>query len=126
MVRAVKFSPGCTFLAAAGDDQTIALYDVVNGEHIANWTGHGAWIMSLDWSSTGEFLLSGYVWATCIGQQQINPAQAPSMEEPKYGLLNKESVLPPIATRVRSFGLSNGFRRPGTANTLRSQVPIGQ
>lgn len=61
MVRAVKFSPGGKLLAAAGDGQTIALYDVKNGEYVANLTGHGAWIMSLDWSSTGEFLLSGYV-----------------------------------------------------------------
>ncbi|KAI9835104.1 MAG: superkiller [Thelocarpon superellum] len=58
-VRAVAFSPGGKLLAAAGDARVIALYDVGSGEQIGNLTGHGAWIVSLDWSDTGEFLLSG-------------------------------------------------------------------
>ena len=39
----------------------IALYDVFSGEQVANLNGHGAWVFSLDWSDTGEYLLSGYV-----------------------------------------------------------------
>ncbi|KAI4125393.1 MAG: hypothetical protein LQ338_004286, partial [Usnochroma carphineum] len=58
-VRAVAFSPGCKLLAAAGDAKAIGLYDVASGEQIANLTGHGAWIFSLSWSDTGEYLLSG-------------------------------------------------------------------
>ena len=58
-VRSVAFSPGCKLLAAAGHSKVIALYDVASGEQVANLMGHGAWIMSLDWSHTGEFLLSG-------------------------------------------------------------------
>ncbi|MCJ1279980.1 superkiller [Puttea exsequens] len=58
-VRAVAFSPGGKLLAAAGDSKIIALYDVASGEQVANLTGHGAWIFSLDWSDTGEYLLSG-------------------------------------------------------------------
>ena len=58
-VRAVAFSPGGKLLAAAGDSRIIALYDVSSGEQIANLMGHNAWIMSLDWSNTGEHLLSG-------------------------------------------------------------------
>lgn len=58
-VRAVAFSPGGKLLAAAGDSKIIALYDVSSGEQVANLTGHGAWIFSLDWSDTGEYLLSG-------------------------------------------------------------------
>ena len=58
-VRAVVFSPKDTLLAAAGDSRVIALYDVSNGDQVANLTGHGAWILSLDWSDTGEYLLSG-------------------------------------------------------------------
>ncbi|KAF2142622.1 uncharacterized protein K452DRAFT_270420 [Aplosporella prunicola CBS 121167] len=58
-VRALAFSPGCKLLAAAGDAKTIAIYDVSSGEQIANLSGHAAWIMSLDWSDTGEYLLSG-------------------------------------------------------------------
>ena len=58
-VRAVKFSPGSKLLAGAGDSQIIALFDAASGEQVANLTGHGAWIFSLDWSFTGEYLLSG-------------------------------------------------------------------
>ena len=58
-VRAVKFSPAGKLLAAAGDSKVIALYDVASGEQVAILTGHGAWVLSLDWSYTGEYLLSG-------------------------------------------------------------------
>ncbi|KAI9829750.1 MAG: hypothetical protein M1819_005987 [Sarea resinae] len=57
-VRTVAFSPGGKLLAAAGDSRVIALYDVSSGEQVANLTGHAAWILSLDWSDTGEYLLS--------------------------------------------------------------------
>ena len=58
-VRSVAFSPAGKLLAAAGDARVIALYDVSSGDQVANLTGHSAWIFSLDWSFTGEFLLSG-------------------------------------------------------------------
>lgn len=61
-VRAVAFSPGNTRLAAAGDAGIIAIYDVRNGEHVGILNSGGAsspWITSLDWSDTGEYLLSG-------------------------------------------------------------------
>ncbi|KAF2266707.1 WD40 repeat-like protein [Lojkania enalia] len=58
-VRSVAFSPASKLLAAAGDARIIALYDVNSGEQVANLTGHGGWILSLDWSDTGEYLLSG-------------------------------------------------------------------
>ena len=58
-VRCARFSPGCRFLAACGDAKVIALYEVETGEHVANLSGHQAWVLSLDWSSTGEYLLSG-------------------------------------------------------------------
>lgn len=60
-VRTVAFSPASKFLAAAGDAKIIALYDVKNGEQVANLTGSQSWVMSLDWSTSGENLLSGYV-----------------------------------------------------------------
>jgi superkiller protein 8 len=60
-VRAVTFSPASTLLAAAGDSRIIALYDVRSGEQVANLSGHAAWVISLDFSSTGEWLLSGFV-----------------------------------------------------------------
>ena len=57
----MSFSPGGRLLAAGGDAKVIALYDVKSGEQVVNLTGHGAWILSLDWSHTGEYLLSGCV-----------------------------------------------------------------
>ncbi|KAL8725389.1 MAG: hypothetical protein Q9181_006440 [Wetmoreana brouardii] len=66
-VRAVAFSPGGKLLAATGDARVIALYDVASGEQVANLTGHGAWIFSLDWSDTGEYLLTGYVFLVVLG-----------------------------------------------------------
>lgn len=60
-VRTVAFSPASKFLAAGGDAKVIALYDVKNGEQVANLTGSQSWVMSLDWSDSGENLLSGYV-----------------------------------------------------------------
>ncbi len=60
-VRTVAFSPASKLLAAAGDATVIALYDVRSGEQVANLMGHSAWVMSVDWNATGEYLLSGYV-----------------------------------------------------------------
>jgi superkiller protein 8 len=57
-VRAVAFSPASRLLAAAGDAQVIALYDVVSGEQVAHLMGHNAFVLSLDFSDTGEYLLS--------------------------------------------------------------------
>lgn len=58
-VRTIRFSPGSTLLAAAGDSTLITLYDVRSGEAVALLRGHEAWITSLSWSYTGEYLLSG-------------------------------------------------------------------
>ncbi|QSZ31827.1 hypothetical protein DSL72_001396, partial [Monilinia vaccinii-corymbosi] len=57
-VRTLSFSPLSTFLAAAGDSAIIALYSVAHGEQVANMTGHTAFIFSIDWSFTGEYLAS--------------------------------------------------------------------
>ena len=64
-MRAVAFSPGGKLLAAAGDARVIALYDVASGEQVGILSGHAAWITSLDWSHTGEYLLSGLVVFQC-------------------------------------------------------------
>ena len=61
-VRAVAFSPGGKFLAAGGDSNVIVLYDTSSGEQVANLPGHSAWVLSLSWSHTGEYLLSGYAF----------------------------------------------------------------
>lgn len=58
-VRAIAFSPAGKLLAAAGDSNVIMLYETSSGEQVANLTGHSAWVMALDWSHTGDYLLSG-------------------------------------------------------------------
>lgn len=58
-VRTVAFSPAGKFLAAAGDSKVIVLFDTSSGEQVANLPGHSSWILSLAWSTTGEYLLSG-------------------------------------------------------------------
>ncbi|PVI08004.1 WD40 repeat-like protein [Periconia macrospinosa] len=58
-VRSVVFSPASKLLAAGGDSRTVALYDVTSGEQVANLSGHSGWVLTLDWSDTGEYLLSG-------------------------------------------------------------------
>jgi superkiller protein 8 len=55
----VAFSPGGKILAAAGNSGVIILYDTASGEQIANLKGDCGWIMSLAWSNTGKYLLSG-------------------------------------------------------------------
>ncbi|KIW05238.1 uncharacterized protein PV09_03775 [Verruconis gallopava] len=58
-VRAVAFSPLGTLLAAAGDSLLISLYSTMSGETLANLSGHSAWVTSLSFNHSGEYLLSG-------------------------------------------------------------------
>ena len=67
-VRAVAFSPLGKRLAAGGDAGVISLYDMKHGEPVGNLTPPGAtasspsvWVMSLDFSASGEYLLAGYM-----------------------------------------------------------------
>ncbi|KAF3892527.1 Meiotic recombination protein rec14 [Trichophyton interdigitale] len=58
-VRAVSFSPGGKLLAATGDSTMIMIYETSSGEQFATLIGHAAWVTSLDWNDSGEYLLSG-------------------------------------------------------------------
>lgn len=61
-IRAVKFSPHNSLLAAAGDTRIIALYSIAgsgSGEEVGLLKGHAAWIFAIDWSMDGTLLLSG-------------------------------------------------------------------
>ena len=61
-MRAVAFSPGSKFLAAAGDAGIIAIYEMEHGQYTTSLSSNQAsspWITSIDWSDTGEYLLSG-------------------------------------------------------------------
>ncbi len=67
-IRAVAFSPLGKRLAAGGDAGVISLYDMKHGEPVGNLTPPGSttsssqvWVMSLDFSASGEYLLAGYM-----------------------------------------------------------------
>ncbi|KAF2004827.1 WD40 repeat-like protein [Amniculicola lignicola CBS 123094] len=106
-IRTVAFSPGSKLLAAAGDARVIALYDVKSGEQVANLTGHGGWILSLDWSDTGEYLLSGShdskakVWRvetrTCVATHSHG-------DKPVWSA----KWLPRVGARSEMFALAGG------------------
>lgn len=106
-VRSVAFSPASSLLAAGGDARIIALYDVKSGEQVANLTGHGGWVLSLDWSDTGEYLLSGShdskakVWRvetrTCVATHAYS-------DKPLWTV----KWLPKIPAKSEMFALAGG------------------
>lgn len=106
-IRAVSFSPASKLLAAAGDSRIIALYDVHSGEQVANLAGHGGWVLSLDWSDTGEYLLSGSydskakIWRietrTCVATHSHG-------DKPLWAA----RWLPKVASRSEMFALAGG------------------
>jgi superkiller protein 8 len=86
-VRSVAFSPLGTLLAAGGmfflcplsafvgadvlttsatgDSLLITLYSTSSGEALANLAGHNAWVTSLSFNHSGEYLLSGDFSGKC-------------------------------------------------------------
>ncbi|TKX23010.1 WD domain-containing protein 21 [Elsinoe australis] len=113
-VRAVSFSPACKYLAAGGDAKIIALYDVQTGEQVANFSGSGAWIMSLDWNWSGEYLLSGLydgkakVWSMerreCVATQTESDKSLWSVKwVPKNPALRNETFATAGANKSISF-----------------------
>ncbi|KAG9685688.1 WD40 repeat-like protein, partial [Aureobasidium melanogenum] len=113
-VRTVAFSPASKFLAAAGDAKIIALYDVKNGEQVANLTGSQSWVMSLDWSTSGENILSGAydgkakVWSVerreCVATQTESDKTLWAVKWlPKTSMTRNETFVTAGANRSISF-----------------------
>ncbi|KAG0641622.1 WD40-repeat-containing domain protein [Tuber brumale] len=110
-VRSVAFSPGGRLLAAAGDSNIIALYDVISGEQVGNLSGHSSWIFSVSWSKTGEYILSGAfdgkvkVWSTdtktCVATHTEN-------DKALYG----------VKWIPKSSGIGEGFLTAGANGKL--------
>lgn len=58
-IRSVKFSPGSSLLAAAGDSTVLTLYDLKAGEQVGEMKSHTKWIFSVGWNASGELLATG-------------------------------------------------------------------
>lgn len=76
----------------------ISLYDVSSGEQVASLVGHNSWVMSLDFSFTGEWLLSGYVKSACALESTYESSKlilavlAHSMAKSKSGAWKLEAA----------------------------------
>lgn len=60
-VRGVSFSPTSELLAVVGDSKAVTLYDARSGEQIASIQGHSNIITCVDWTSSGELLVTGSI-----------------------------------------------------------------
>lgn len=58
-VRTVKFSPDSKLLLSGSDDTQIKVHNTSHYEQIKTLTGHGSWILDLDFSPNGTHFASG-------------------------------------------------------------------
>ncbi|MYG06378.1 hypothetical protein F4167_07140 [Candidatus Poribacteria bacterium] len=63
-VWSVAFSPDGLTLASGSQDETIRLWNIATGAHIATLTGHTAPVKSVAFSSDGVTLASGSMDST--------------------------------------------------------------
>lgn len=58
-VRAVAFSPDSQKLLSGADDGLIKVHDTKSGELVKTLSGHGSWILDLDFAPNGSHFASG-------------------------------------------------------------------
>ena len=58
-VWSLSFSPDGRFLATAGSDQLVRLWDVAARQQIQQFRGHGSEVVSVNFSADGKTLVSG-------------------------------------------------------------------
>jgi dipeptidyl aminopeptidase/acylaminoacyl peptidase len=74
-VYSVSFSRDGQTLASGGDDGTVRLWSVAEGEEIATLRGHDRWVYSVSFSPDGQTLASGgddgtvRLWSVAEGQE---------------------------------------------------------
>jgi len=108
-VRAVRFSPGSSLLAAAGDAKVIALFDPITGDQVANLTGHQSWIFSLDWSHTGEYMLSAG-WDGKVKVWNVETRQCVATQHESAKTIWSCTWLPKVSGRSESFAAAGASR----------------
>jgi echinoderm microtubule-associated protein-like 6 len=84
-IRAMRFSPDGTLLAAASNDRSTYIYEVTTGfKKVYNYKctckGHGKFVAHLDFSDDGRYLQTAsgayelYYWSTATGKQLVHGA----------------------------------------------------
>lgn len=58
-IYALAISPDKKYLASAGVDKTIIIWDIAKGKQLYSLKGHSQWIFSLDFNNDGYLLASG-------------------------------------------------------------------
>jgi len=58
-VRSVAFSPDSKLLLSGSDDTQIKIHNTSHAEQIKTLTGHGSWILDLNFEPNGSHFASG-------------------------------------------------------------------
>ena len=76
-VEDVKWLPGGNTIAAGGDDNTVWVWNAINGKLQQTYGGHTDWVISLACSPDGKYIASGsydktvQVWEVATGRQAV-------------------------------------------------------
>lgn len=75
VILCARFSPEGDFIATAGTDRFMRVFNATTGEHVRNFEGHTAHVQSVAWSSDGRTLVTtgsdsvAKVWNALTGEQ---------------------------------------------------------
>jgi WD40 repeat protein len=84
LIRALAMAPGGKWLATAGDDPIIQLWDTTTAKPGIRFQGHTDWVLCLDFSSDGKWLASGghdgvvRIWDVAHGNKLLDIPARPA------------------------------------------------